>query len=195
MTRAAPGIFSGALPKENDMNWPHVHLILNHLPVIGLPAGLLLLAWGLMRKSEDVKRVGLIAFAIVADASLAVYISGGRAEDVVEHLPGVSEAMIDTHSSAAGFALTGSLIVGAAALAGLFLFRRAAAFPRWFVLTMLGLSLVVSAVFVRTANLGGEIRHTVIRSGAQPTTQEDKGEGEKERGRDRNKREDEKGHQ
>lgn len=39
------------------MNWAHVHLSLNHLPVVGTFFGVLLLLLALLRKSEELKRV------------------------------------------------------------------------------------------------------------------------------------------
>ncbi|HLG16731.1 MAG TPA: hypothetical protein VJH03_19845 [Blastocatellia bacterium] len=175
------------------MNWPHVHLILNHIPVIGVPAGLLLLAWGVIRKSEEVKKASLITLAVAAASALPVYFAGTRAEEIGEHLPGVSEALIDTHSSAAGPALTASLILGALALAGFVFLRRAPVLPKWFVVAVLAMSLAVSGLLVRAANLGGEIRHTEIRSDSQAGAGEDEGEVEKGRGRGRGGRGDERG--
>ena len=35
------------------MNWAHLHLALNHVPVIGLPIVLLLLAWAILRRSTE----------------------------------------------------------------------------------------------------------------------------------------------
>jgi hypothetical protein len=56
------------------------------------------------------------------------------------------------------------LLVGAAALGGLIFFRHGKPVPNWLAVIVLVLSLVVFALMARTANLGGLIRHTEIRS-------------------------------
>ena len=41
------------------MNWAHMHLLINHIPVLGMVFGTLLLAYGLVKKNEEIKRVSL----------------------------------------------------------------------------------------------------------------------------------------
>jgi uncharacterized membrane protein len=149
------------------MSGAHVHLLLNHIPVLGTAFGLLLLLFGLARKSEEIKKVSLGIFVIAAVMALPVYFTGESAEGVVEHLPGVSEPIIEPHEKAGLAALIGIGILGLLALGGLFHFRRLDRLPGWFVTTALVLSVVVGGLMARTANLGGQIRHTEIRSGAQ----------------------------
>lgn len=47
------------------MNYPHLHLIINHVPILGSVFALLLVLWGMARGSREVRwsalRVGLIA--------------------------------------------------------------------------------------------------------------------------------------
>ena len=49
------------------MNWAHLHLALNHVPVIGLPIVLLLLAWAIVRRSAELLKAsfGLIILLAV----------------------------------------------------------------------------------------------------------------------------------
>jgi hypothetical protein len=81
------------------MNWAYVHLALNHLPVIGAIFGVLLLLLALLRKSEELKRVSLGVFVITALLALPIYFTGEPAEEVVEHLPGVAEPLIERHEN------------------------------------------------------------------------------------------------
>jgi hypothetical protein len=85
------------------MNWAHVHLMLSHLPVVGTIFGLLLLLLAQLRKSEELKRVSLGIFVLTALLALPVYFTGEPAEKVVEHLPGVTEPLIEEHENAALF--------------------------------------------------------------------------------------------
>ena len=147
------------------MNWAHVHLMLTHLPVIGTIFGVLLLLLALLKKSEELKRVSLGIFVLTALLALPVYFTGEPAEKVVEHLPGVAEPMIERHEDAALFALLTAGGAGVVALAGLILFRRAEKLPGWIVAATLVLSLATSGLMGWMANLGGQIRHTEIRTG------------------------------
>jgi putative effector of murein hydrolase LrgA (UPF0299 family) len=167
------------------MNWAHVHLMLGHLPVVGTIFGVLLLLFALLIKSEELKRVSLGIFVLTALLALPVYFTGEPAENLVEHLPGVTEPLIDEHEDAALFALLMAGGAGVVALAGLILFRRAERLPGWIVGAVLVLSLATSGLMGWTANRGGRIRHTEIRADfkAPPETEtEGKQKTEKEEG-------------
>jgi uncharacterized membrane protein len=159
---------STTLKENEDMNATHLHLMLNHIPVLGTAFGLGLLAFALWRKSEELKNAALGVFLITALFSVPVYLTGEPAEDLVEPLAGVSKAIIEQHEEAAVVAFIGLLVLGVVALAGLILSRRNKIVPAWFGMVMLASSLIVSGLMAWTANLGGQIRHTEIRSGANP---------------------------
>jgi len=161
------------------MNWAHVHLMLNHLPVVGTVFGVLLLLLALLRKSEELKRVSLGIFVLTALLALPVYFTGEPAEKVVEHLPGVTEPLIEEHEDAALFALLMAAGTGVVALAGLILFRRAERLPGWIVGAALVLSLATSGLMGWTANRGGRIRYTEIRADFQAPTETETGGGQK----------------
>jgi hypothetical protein len=143
---------------------PHLHLMLNHIPVLGTFFGLALLAFALWRNSEELKKAALSTFVVVALFAIPVYLSGEPAEEAVHPLPDVSESVIEQHESAATVAFTGVLVLGVGALAGLLLFRRGKVVPAWFGSVMLGAALIVGGAMAWTANLGGQVRHTEIRS-------------------------------
>ncbi len=146
------------------MNATHLHLLLNHAPVLGTVFGLALLAFALWRKSEELKKTALGVFVIFALLAVPVYLTGEPAEHVAKQLPGASKPAIEQHEDAAGVAFTGVVVVGGAALTGLLLFRRGKIVPAWFCSGMLAASLIVSGLMAWTANLGGQIRHPEIRS-------------------------------
>lgn len=151
------------------MNGAHLHLLLNHLPVIGVVIGFLLLSAARLRKSAELTKVSLGLLALVALIALPVYITGEPAEEVVEHLPGVSEGLIERHEQAGIVALIAMGITGAVSLAGLLLFRGERKVPSWFAASALALSVISAVVMGWTANLGGQIRHTEIRGGSSPS--------------------------
>ena len=146
------------------MNSAHLHLMLNHVPVIGTLFGLGLLGWSLLRKSEELKKTSLGLIIIIALFAIPVYLTGEPAEEIVENLPGVDEASIERHEEAALVAFVGILIVGAAALFGLVAFRRGKPVPSWFSIMVMVLSVTAFVLMARTANLGGLSRHPEMHS-------------------------------
>lgn len=148
------------------VNWAHAHLVINHFPVIGVLGALLVFGYGLARKSDEVKLLGLGLFVLIALITIPVFLTGGAAEKVVKDLdlPGVTESSIGTHSEIALLALALIELLGALALVGLFLFRRSGSLPRWYVALLLVIALASAGIVGLTANLGGQIRHTEIRA-------------------------------
>ena len=146
------------------MNPTHLHLLLNHVPVLGTVFGLGLLLFELWRRSEDIMKAALSVFVIVALLGVPVYLTGEPAEDGVKSIPGVSKPIMELHEKAATIAFIGVVVLGLAALAGLILYRRGKLLPSWFGVSVLAASLMVSDLMAWTANMGGQIRHTEIRS-------------------------------
>ncbi|MBI3664414.1 MAG: hypothetical protein HY234_15370 [Acidobacteria bacterium] len=148
-----------------------MHLLLNHLPVFGAAFGLLLLLAALLRKSGELTKISLAVFLLTALIAIPAYLSGEPSEDYVKDLPGVSKDMIEEHEESAVFSMAGVEILGILALAALWLSRHSSEVPRWAVLTTLILALATTGLMARTANLGGQIRHSEIRgtSGTSPT--------------------------
>ena len=139
------------------MNYAHIHLLLNHGPVLGTGFAFLVLAWGIVRRNTEVLRTALLLFVLVALVSNATYLVGEPAGDMMEKL-GLSRAAIDRHDDAAEIALTVMEMLGAVSLAGLIMFRRRE-MPRWFVSATLLLCLIAGGLMLRTASLGAQMRH------------------------------------
>ena len=148
------------------MNAPHWHLLLNHFPVLGTLFGLGLWAFALWRQSPELKRTALGVFVLMALLAVPAYLTGEPSEKVIQALPGVTQAAIETHEDAANIAFIGILVLGVGALAGLVVFWQAKLMPRWFSSIMLAAALAVSGLMAWTANLGGQVRHTELRGGA-----------------------------
>lgn len=146
------------------MNQAHLHLMLNHFPVIGAILCLLLLLFALMRKSDELKRASLGGLVIISLLTIPAFLTGEPAEELVENLPGVSHALIESHEEAALVAFIALGLTGALALVGLIWSRRRTTLPTWLMTAALLLTSVSLGLMARTANLGGEIRHTEIRA-------------------------------
>lgn len=161
------------------MNWAHLHLLLNHVPVLGTIFGLALLAWAITRRSEVEQRVALGVFLAVALLALPAYFTGEPAEEVVESFAGVSKSVIHAHEDAALFSLIGVELLGLVALIGLYAARGSRRLSAKVARTVFLLSLVTAGLMARTAMLGGQIRHLEIQAGAGTTGESgEAGEGQ-----------------
>lgn len=145
------------------MDTVHLHLLLNHVPVLGVVFGVLLYGAARFRRDDAFARFALGFSAALAVVALVVYLTGEPAEEAVENLPGVSDAIIERHEDAALLATIAMGSFGALALGALVRFRRRA-IPLWVTASGLIASIGLTAVMGWTANLGGQIRHSEIRS-------------------------------
>lgn len=147
-----------------NFNAAHLHIMLNHIPVFGTLFAALLIAWGLLRKSEDVLRLGLALAIVVGLATYGVQLTGEPAEEVIENMAGVSRRLIHAHEEAAEWVTYVAAAAGLAALVTLLLVRRRHRAVRGLSVLTLVLSLVAFAAAARAALLGGEIRHPEART-------------------------------
>lgn len=196
------------------METAYLHLVTNHLPIIGVPFALVVLLIGIWRNSDEIKAWTFLIFAVLGLVTIGVFLLGQGGEDFVEELAGVSHDAIEDHEEFATFGLGSVLLTAAVAVfalvryGGLRLlaprFRQSAeadkvdvqsrAFPTWIVLSVLAIALVSSGILGYTGRLGGKIRHPEFHGGAQTTgnerneaseTDEEGEEGDKGRGRNR----------
>lgn len=146
------------------MNWAHIHLALNHIPVLGTVFGLSLLGYAMLRRNDVLKKAACNLFVAVALLALPVYFTGEPAEEIVERAAGISKADIDAHEQSALISLVGVELLGLAGLIGLVVAARGRPVPTKVTSTALVLSLATTALMARTANLGGRIHHAEVRS-------------------------------
>jgi uncharacterized membrane protein len=147
------------------MTGAHLHLLLNHFPIIGTLIAVAVLAVGLLRKSADLTRAGLLMLVVVAILTLPTVLTGEPAEEMVEHMPGVTRDVIHTHEEAAETAAMIMYATGIAALAALVLGWRGRT-VRWLNAVVLLMGVVTFGLMARVGNLGGQVRHTEVRPGA-----------------------------
>ena len=139
----------------------HLHLLLNHIPVIGALVAVILFGTALFLREAVSTKFALAFSAGLAVVAVVVYFTGGPAEEIVEKLAGVTESSIERHEEAAEVATIGLGIFGGVSLIALFLFRGRRA-PRWVALSGFVGAVVVAVLMGWTANLGGQIRHSEI---------------------------------
>jgi formate hydrogenlyase subunit 3/multisubunit Na+/H+ antiporter MnhD subunit len=148
------------------MSAAHVHLLLNHIPILGSVFGLLVLCYGMLRKSDEIKKTSLGFFVITALVTIPVYLTGDGAARIVSNLPGVSTAIIQRHDQAATITMFAIEILGAVSLLSLWLsWRSRQELRSWMTLGVLILAMISSGLGAWTGSIGGQIRHTEVRAG------------------------------
>lgn len=139
----------------------HLHLMASHLPVIGVLLLIPLLLIALVRRSDELSKLGLWAAAGLAVSGVIVYLTGEGTEEGVERLAGISERMIESHEEAALISTIALAVFGVLALVTLFRMR-GKRLTRGIVVSALFGVIALSGAFAWTANLGGKIRHSEI---------------------------------
>ena len=143
----------------------HLHRLLNHVPIIITGLGFALVAYAAWRNDDYLARVALVFFVGGALSALPTYLTGEGAEDAVEDLPGVTKQLIETHSDMALIAAIVVGVLGVVALWALWRYRRPAILPTGIVRLIVVGALVGTGLMAYTGLLGGQVRHTEVRSG------------------------------
>ncbi|MDO7846026.1 hypothetical protein Q5H92_06645 [Hymenobacter sp. M29] len=147
------------------MNQAHLHLLVNHLPIVGSLFAAVLLGAGLLQRDASLTRAGLVAVLAAGLLCLPAQFTGAGAAAIVQDLPRVSRALIQTHAAAAELGFW--VLEGAASLAlfGLLLFKNASPKARLLAWAALAAAVLSFGLLARAGSLGGLIRHTEIREG------------------------------
>jgi len=98
------------------VNFDHLHLLLNHVPIIGFFVGVGLFVASFTGSNDDLRRSSLIIFAVIALLTIPTFVSGVGADRTIAGEDGVSEALIQRHEGAAMLGLWFVEATGAAAL-------------------------------------------------------------------------------
>lgn len=146
------------------MNNAHLHLVVNHLPIIFPIVGIVILLVSFYTKNEVVKRTSFFVFVLGALASVFAMATGEGAEEAVEHLPGITENLIHKHEEAAEVFAALSYVLGVISLAGIYASWKNLSFSKFLPFVIGGVSLISLFFAQQAGSSGGEIRHTEIRT-------------------------------
>ena len=141
-----------------------MHLALTHVPVILSLVALVMLITAFLIKNTTLVKTTYVIILLAGVAAIPVFLSGEGTEEAVEHLPGISEAVIERHEELAQLAMISVALAGGLALIALSLYK----FPvvaRLSKVFILLFGLASAVLMAQTAHLGGQIRHTEIRNG------------------------------
>jgi len=148
------------------MNDAHLHLLVNHLPIVFPIVGIIVLLTGLLSKSEPVKRTAYLIFILSAFCALAAMTTGEEAEHFVENLNGFGHDPMEEHEeSAETFAML-SYALATVSVVALWLSFKAKKVAGTLSFIVLAFALVNMYFAQQTGTSGGEIKHDEISSGA-----------------------------
>jgi len=148
------------------MTKAHLHLLLNHFPILGSIFLTVLFIIALLYRNIFLQKVTLWFLVAIALFTAATYATGDGAAQAVEHLPGVSQAMLDSHAQFAKVGLALMFVTGAIALGSALFYSYKPRVPRALLGVLLAILLLNSGVFAYIGFLGGQIHHQEIRTPA-----------------------------
>lgn len=142
------------------MDQTHLHLITNHLSIIGtLFAGIVLLI-GLLSNTVQTRMAAFILMLISSISGYITFKTGHEAEETVEHIKGISEYVIEQHEEFAEKALWFIILLFVASIVGLYAGKKNIVSEKKISWIILLISFISFAVFAWTGYLGGQIMHS-----------------------------------
>jgi hypothetical protein len=141
---------------------PQLHLMLNHVPIIGFFLMLPVLFLTLLSKRVDYKRIALLGVSVIGLLALPAFFTGEPAEEGVEHMPGISENLIKAHEEAAELALILALVTAGLATVSWIATRKNSTLLTWAMPVVTIAALGTSETMAWVGHEGGKIRHPEI---------------------------------
>jgi len=154
------------------MNDAHLHMVVNHFPIIGTIFGFGILIVGMILKNKTIRNVSYCLFVIAALFAAVSMATGDGAEEMVEEMPNIGRQIIHEHEEMAEKLALVLYLLGVVSLVGLFFNMKNNAKEKIF--SFIGVTIAAVAIFLaqQTGTTGGEIRHTEIRANAATTSVE-----------------------
>ena len=155
------------------MNDAHLHMVVNHFPIIGTILGAGILLAGILFKNNTVKNVAYVLFVVAAVFAAVSMATGEGAEEMVEDMPTVGHDIIHEHEEIAEKLALSLYVLGVVSLFGLYANIKKISQAKLAAILTLVISVIAIYFAQLTGTTGGEIRHTEIRdnaTGAEATT-------------------------
>jgi uncharacterized membrane protein len=149
--------------------WPHVHLILNHIPTAGFVFAIIFYVTALVTNNDAMKRGSLILFVICSIVGVPTYVTGTAAMWALTQppIPEISKAVINAHRDMALWTLFGLGLTGATAWIELWRYRHFGRFSRLSLTLVLLFAVVTLGIMTETGHRGGQINHPEIRMASE----------------------------
>jgi uncharacterized membrane protein len=150
------------------MNAVHLHLITNHVPIIGAFFGILVLVYGLIRKNPTTLAASYIVFIFSAATGLVAYFTGDGAAHAVKDLADVSRPIIKAHANIAKFFLVAYVLLAILSVIAFIKAKNHFDQVKKLAMIVLVISIITLGIGAYTGLLGGQIRHSEVRDPNAP---------------------------
>jgi uncharacterized membrane protein len=148
------------------MNDAHLHMVVNHFPIIGTIFGFGILIVGLVLKNKTLMNTSYALFIIAAIFGAISMATGEGAEELVEDIPNIGKQIIHEHEELAEKLAVLLYVLGTLSLIGLYLNFKNNVKAKLLSFLILGISAAGLFLVQKVGTSGGEIRHTEIRENA-----------------------------
>jgi uncharacterized membrane protein len=148
------------------MNDAHLHMVVNHFPIIGTIFGFGILIVGLFLKNKTLQNTSYALFIVAAIFGAISMGTGEGAEELVEDMPNIGKQIIHEHEELAEKLAVLLYVLGGLSLAGLYLNFKNNSKAKLLSFLILGIATVGLFLVQKVGTSGGEIRHTEIRANA-----------------------------
>ena len=145
------------------MNAPQIHLLLVHVPVIGVPFTLVLLLFSQFRRDEFLFKLSCGFLLICLLAGIGAYFSGPPSMELLDQQYDVAKEPMEQHAVMGKTAFTALVFQGALILNIGVQYLRGETPPRWLRWLLVALVCITCYLLAWSAHLGGHIRHPEIR--------------------------------
>jgi uncharacterized membrane protein len=151
------------------MNDAHLHMVVNHFPIVGTILAIGILIAGLLNKNQSIINTAYVLFIIGAVFGILSMNTGEGAEELVEDMPGIGWKIIHEHEELAEKMALLLDVLGILSLVGFYFQYKNN--PKQKLVSYLLLVLSIASLFViqKVGTSGGEIRHTEIRNESNAT--------------------------
>jgi hypothetical protein len=153
------------------VNWPYIHTLVNHFPIVLSVVGTAVLVLALIVRRRGVWLYALATLTLAGVSVYPTFFTGDQAADAVHGTWYIVQSMVREHDDAAGFALWSMLIVGAVSAYTWWRMLRREPLglpPVWLRTVVTVIAVWGLSVVVRTAYLGGQIVHDSPRLASPP---------------------------
>ncbi|GLV54574.1 hypothetical protein KDH_14210 [Dictyobacter sp. S3.2.2.5] len=147
-----------------NMNMAHIHIIVNHIPIIGTPFVALTFLIALIFRNVFLQKLSLWFLVLAALATAVAYLTGDGAAHIVESLNHASPDLIHDHESMARISLIIMFVTGIVAVFGILFYTRKPVLPRYLQIIVMAILVINTGVLIYVGYLGGLINHPEIRS-------------------------------
>lgn len=155
------------------MNGTHLHLLLNHFPIIGTLVACGLMAWALAKKNSQLKNISAVLIIIMAAFAFVADQTGEQAEHALKGYPGITRASIHEHEEAAEPAMAAHMLAALLCIGFLWTEKRKLPAAKNIFIACFAVSVVAWGLMARTGYLGGQIRHSELNGTAPAAATDD----------------------